>query len=375
MSASTAHGLKYLIEAVDAANGDPSAARQAICSLRSELDDLEQLGEQLARTEESLLQLRKAFDEAPIGMAVLATNGRFLRVNAALSHLLGYSAEELAAMTLGEVTHCDDRAIDSTDANRLWAGECSSYAVQKRYVRKDQRTVTARLTASVLRDESGEPLYGLAIFEVTQALSEADWRLRRSEQRWELLCEVSENGLWDWVPGTDEMYWSPQLTRMLGYADGEITPSVAAFNALIHPDDHACAWGTFDEHAAGKTAVCRSEFRLRAKDGTYRWIESRGKASFDEGGHVVRMVGLHTDVTSRRNLVDTASIDHLPRGSLDLVPSSAHCARCKSDLLVRSRWRLWEWPLLLLLQRPVRCRACGRRAFKPLWARVPGRVD
>lgn len=374
MPASTAQGLKHLIEAVDAANGDPSAARQATHTLRSELGDLEQMGEQLARTEESLPQLRKVFEEAPIGIAVLATDGRFLSVNTALCCLLGYSTGELALMTLGEVTHRDDRAIDSADASRLWAGECSNYKVQKRIVCKNQRMVTMRLTASVLHDEAGEPLYGLAMFEETAGPADFDMRLRRSEERWDLLSQVAENGLWDWVPGTDEMYWSPQLTRMLGYADGEIAPSVAAFNSLIHPDDHASAWNAFDEHAAGKTPLCRSEFRLRCKDGSYRWIESRGKARFDEAGNLVRMVGLNSDVTWRRQPANVPSVD-LPRGSVDMVPSSAHCARCKSDLLVRSRWRLWEWPLLLVIQRPVRCRACGRRGFKPLWTRVPGRAE
>jgi hypothetical protein len=88
------------------------------------------------------------------------------------------------------------------------------------------------------------------------------------------------------------------------------------------------------------------------------------------------MVGLHSDVTWRHQPADAPSVDlHPPRGSVDLVPSSAHCATCKSDSLVRSRWRLWEWPLLLVLHRPVRCRACGRRAFKPLWAHVPGRGE
>lgn len=376
MSATTAQGLKHLIEAVDAAKGDPSAAHQAIRSLRSELDDLNRLGEQLARTEEGLLQLRKTFEEAPIGMAVLATDGRFLKVNDALCALLGYSAGELSSMTLSQVTHREDRSIDAQDANRLWAGEWPSYKVQKRFVGKDQRTVSARLTASVLHDESGEPLYGLAMLEATSEQTDADRRLRRSEERWELLSQVAENGLWDWVPGTDEMYWSPQLTCMLGYAEGEITPSVAAFNALIHPEDHASAWAAFDEHVAGKTPMCRSEFRLRAKNGSYRWIESRGKAKFDEAGNVVRMVGLHSDVTSRRQSASAASIDvPLPRGSMDLTPSSAHCSTCKSDLLMQSRWRLWEWPLLVLLHRPVRCRACGRRGFKPLWAHVPGRLD
>ena len=79
-------------------------------------------------------------------------------------------------MTLEEVTHRDDRAIDSADASRLWAGQCSSYKVQKRIVCKNQRMVTARLTASVLRDETGEPLYGLATLEETSGLADFDSR-------------------------------------------------------------------------------------------------------------------------------------------------------------------------------------------------------
>lgn len=207
-------------------------------------------------------------------------------------------------------------------------------------------------------------------------LAETQRRLRDSEERWDLLALAAEQGIWEWVPGTDQMSWSPQFARMLGYADGEIAPSVASFNALLHPDDSVSVWQALDEHLAGKTPLYESEFRLRGKDGGYRWIRSRGKAKVDEKGTAARLIGLTADITAlKQTAVDganpVATRASRPTGSLDLPVAKTHCSTCKSDLLYRSRWRLWERPLMLLLIRPVRCRSCGRRAFKPLWAGVP----
>jgi PAS domain S-box-containing protein len=207
-------------------------------------------------------------------------------------------------------------------------------------------------------------------------LADAQRRLRESEERWDLLVLAAEQGIWEWVPGTEQMSWSTQFTRMLGYADGEIAPSVASLNALLHPDDAASVWRAFDEHVGGKTPLYESEFRLRAKDGGYRWIRSRGKAKVDEKGRAVRLVGLTADITALRQAAIEGPGALAPRapkptGSLDLPVAKTHCSTCKSDLLYRSRWRLWERPLMLLLIRPVRCRSCGRRAFKPIWAGVP----
>ncbi|HEY2588279.1 MAG TPA: PAS domain-containing protein [Tepidisphaeraceae bacterium] len=211
-----------------------------------------------------------------------------------------------------------------------------------------------------------------AIRALRSELAEAGRRLREREDRWDLLVLAAEQGIWDWVSGTDRMDWSPQFTRMLGYAEGEIAPSVAAFNALLHPDDSAAIWRAIDEHVAGKTDLFEAEFRLRAKDGSYRRIHSRGKAKVGERGAAVRVVGLHADITDRKQASESsAPVAPKPAGSVDPRVARTHCKTCNSDLLVRSRWRLWERPMIFLLQRPVRCRTCGRRSFKPLWAGVP----
>lgn len=376
MSATAAQRFKHIVEALSAPGETPSAVSDTIRSLERELRDWEEMAEQLARTEERLLQVRKIFEDGPLAMAVHSADGHVLTANPALCSLLGYTAAELTGLTVHRITHPDDRSIDRSQAQRLWSGECPSYKVHKRYTRKDGRTVCARLTASVLRDEAGAPLYGLAMIEDAGELAEADQSLQTSEERWALAVRAAENAIWDWAPGSGQMDWSLQLTQMLGYAEGEVVPSVTSFDALLHPDDHAAAWHALDEHAAGRTSLCECEFRLRARDGSYRWIQSRGKAMLDDQGKVVRVTGLFAEVAARKHAhMDGVARARHASGSVDLPPSAAHCGTCRSDLLVQSRWRLWEWPMLLALHRPVRCRSCGRRAFKPLWAGVPGRPN
>lgn len=242
MSASTAHGMKEVTRTVSAQHGEHGAVRRPVQSPPAESQEREQAAREFARTDEGLLSFRKIFEEAPIGMAVLNRDGRFLSVNSALSRLLGYAADELAALTLEELTRPEDQAIDAGEAKALWAGERDSYVIQKRFSRKDNTAVTGRVIVSVLRDQAGNAQYRLVVVEGTQV---------------------------------------------------QQTPAVQEF--------------------------------------------------------------------SRSNTF------------LDAAPSWAHCSRCQSNLLVGSRWRIWEWPLLLLLHRPVRCRACGRRGFKFLWAGVPAR--
>lgn len=204
---------------------------------------------------------------------------------------------------------------------------------------------------------------------------ELERRLRDSEDRWDLLALAAEQGIWEWAPSAGTMRWSAQFTRTLGYAEGEIVPSVASFNALLHPEDSAGVWRAMEDHVAGKTELYESEFRVRARDGSFRRVRSRGKARHDDRGTAARMVGTMALITEREQSVEGAAPKSpesaKAAGSADLPVAKCNCSTCKSDLLVRSRWRLWERPLMLLLIRPARCRTCGRRAFKPVWAGVP----
>lgn len=104
-------------------------------------------------------RFRAAFDDAPIGMALVAPDGRLLRVNRAFEEMLGRSAEELLELDFAAITHPDDLAADADEVNRLLAGDADSYRLEKRYLRPDGAVVWAQLSVSLVRAPDGTPDY------------------------------------------------------------------------------------------------------------------------------------------------------------------------------------------------------------------------
>lgn len=102
---------------------------------------------------------RAAFDDAPIGLALVGLDGGFLRVNRSLCAMLDRTAEELLGSGFQPITHADDLDADLAAVARLIAGDAESYEIEKRYLRADGEVVWAALSVSLVRDGAGEPHY------------------------------------------------------------------------------------------------------------------------------------------------------------------------------------------------------------------------
>lgn len=122
---------------------------------------------------ESEARFRATFEQATVGVAHVSTEGRFLRINPKFCDIVGYSPAELLEFTDRDITHSDDLDADAKQINRLLRGEIRTYVLEKRYVRKDGGLVWARLTASLVRKESGEPDWLVTIIEDITARKEA----------------------------------------------------------------------------------------------------------------------------------------------------------------------------------------------------------
>jgi PAS domain S-box-containing protein len=107
-------------------------------------------------------RFRTAFEDAPIGMAIVGLDGRFLNVNDCLCDIVGYTQKELLNRRFRDITFHEDLAVDLASFQRLLTGELSSYQREKRYIHKQGHVVNIQLTASLMRDSRGEPLHFLA---------------------------------------------------------------------------------------------------------------------------------------------------------------------------------------------------------------------
>ena len=107
-------------------------------------------------------------------------------------------------------------------------------------------------------------------------------------------------GLWDWVIGTNQDYFSKEWKRQIGYDDDELEANYEEFTSRLHPEDKDRVLRSTQQYLDDEIPVHDIEFRLQHKDGSYRWIQSQGEVLRDENQQPVRMLGCHIDITERK---------------------------------------------------------------------------
>lgn len=142
-------------------------------------------------------------------------------------------------------------------------------------------------------------LYSQAKMEITER-KKVEQALRISKDRYELAMRGANDGLWDWELQNDEVYYSQRWKGMLGYADRDISNSSDEWIKRIHPEDVEKLKLDLTAHFKGSTSHFENEHRMLHRDGTYRWMLSRGLAVFDENKKALRIAGSQTDITDRK---------------------------------------------------------------------------
>ncbi|MFW5699702.1 MAG: response regulator [Bacteroidota bacterium] len=245
-----------------------------------------------------------------IGDAVIATDieGHITRMNPVAERLTGWNSKDALGRKLSEVF----QIIDANSANVLpnpvfevlKSGNSTEYHGYTQLRSKDNALFYISDSASPIRNTKKEIIGVVVVFRDITEEHKMQLALQESESRFKLAAEGTGDGLWDWNPLTDQTFISEQYARMLGYEPGDLPQSDAAWTGLLHPDDKEYALVKVEEYLQGKTDHFEAVFRMKAKDGTYRWIRGRGKALFDENNRATRFVGFITDITEQKETQD-----------------------------------------------------------------------
>jgi PAS domain S-box-containing protein len=246
---------------------------------------------------ESEVLYHSLVETLPCAVARKDLEGRFTFANHRFCELVGRPLEQLLGKTGFDIYPTD---------------------MAEKFRRDDQRVHTLK---TAVRDAAGKIIGVQAIgWDVTER-KRAEEELRKSRERFELAVQGSQDGLFDWDVEANQVWYSPHLKRMLGYDDQEFPNQPGETEKRVHPDDHARWRAALDGHVAGVPDRLETEYRIRHKDGSYRWVRARGVALRRSDGKAYRIAGSIEDITERKRSEEALAHErYLLHSLMDTIP-------------------------------------------------------
>jgi PAS domain S-box-containing protein len=217
---------------------------------------------------------------------------------------LGYTAQEMLTLSMSDITHPDDLPESRARREALFAGE-SHFVQEKRYLHKDGHVLSGLTNVALVRDASGRPLLYVGQVQDTTEQERAEESLRAAQQRLQYVVDSSPAVLYTLsIAGADlrPTWIGDNVQEITGYTAEEVyAPNW--WNEHVHPEDVERAWAEIRQELFGQDRLAQ-EYRLRRRDGEYRWVRSEMRLQRNARGAPVEVVGSWSDITERKQLED-----------------------------------------------------------------------
>lgn len=252
----------------------------------------------LAKLQESEARFRAMYENAAIGISLIAPDGRVLAVNPVLAKLAGRSESELIAVGGQGITYPEDRDVGRQELHEVIEGKRDSYQIEKRYVHRDGRVQWMRQSISAVRDAAGKLLYLVVIAEDIDERKRAVEELRESEARFRAMYNNAAVGMAMMSLARHVLSANETSARITGYSVEELLDSDPVL--LSHPDDVAVGMVQFGDLVAGRIPQFQMEKRFIRKSGEIFWGRVSYSAVPGKDGRPEYLVGLIEDISQER---------------------------------------------------------------------------
>ena len=258
----------------------------------------QELEKRVAELRESERNLRLITENSPIAILAYDLDEKLLYVNPAVEELTGFSPEEIGERTYIDLVHPGDRKhVEERWRWLLAGGHIDDEEV--RLITKGGAVKWSLSSWGPLMDDNGRRI-GIQGRErdVTQR-KRTELALQESEQRLRIALSAGSMGTWDWDIRKGRVGWSMELEKIHGLEPGTFGGTFEDATRDIHPEDRERVLESIQK-AVTEGADYVLDYRILRPDGVVRWVSARGQAFHDETGRAVRMAGVSSDVTERK---------------------------------------------------------------------------
>jgi len=265
--------------------------------------------------------LSTIFDSIRDPFCIFDSEYRIVKINEAYADMKNIREGDLVGRTCYEVIHgrsavCEGCIVTTTFRSK------DPCAKDKLIIQSDGSPQWSEIYTYPIFNEKRDVLY---IIEYTRDITDrkkTEENLKKSEERYALASRGANDGLWDWDLQLNEVYYSPRWKSMLGYEEDELSNSPDEWLDRIHQDDRVQVEMEITAHVSGQSPHFVSEYRMLHKNGTYRWVLSRGLSVCDMSSKAQRIAGSMTDITERKKAEEQLVFDAL-HDSLTGLPNRA----------------------------------------------------
>jgi len=258
----------------------------------SRVEDMEQ------RTSKMEEKFRITFELAPIGIAQISLDGRFVQVNRQLATIMGYNRKELEGMTLDDLTPPQERNANRLLVQRLVNREVDHLRLEKRYLDRAGDDLWVTHTMTLYRDLQGKPEYLISIFEDISHRKNYEAELLASEAKFRTIANHVNGVVWMATPGNDKaLFVNNRYPEIWGRSIESLMRDPSSFMDAIVPEDRPRVEAEMENHRKG---VWNVNYRISNGEGEIRYIHDEGLPVRSANGDMICLVGMARDVTEER---------------------------------------------------------------------------